>query len=258
MLKRPVPGARRMSIGLAVAAVVVAGAGYAVWATRPATKVIVGKDTAATAGVASAGDAASRPFAPDIELYMLDRPVREVALEAAERAGIRVLNPQALAEKPVTVNFRRISAETLMKIAADESDLVASFDGNGNVTFLPPTEAAAADRRVTLADSRAQVDIRSRQLAPPKYPADAAAARTTGKVVVIVDVAADGSVSDARVEKSEPAGVFDQATLEAVKKWTFQPALEDGRPVAGRVRVPVTFEMDKPAAASTGGAGSQA
>src|SRR3546814_1918915 len=65
--------------------------------------------------------------------------------------------------------------------------------------------------------------------APPKYPADAVAARTTGKVVVIVDVAADGSVSDARVEKSEPAGVFDQVTLEAVKKWTFQPALKDGK-----------------------------
>src|SRR3546814_1945739 len=86
------------------------------------------------------------------------------------------------------------------------------------------------------ADTTAHVEIQSRMTAPPKYPADAVAARTTGKVVVIVDVAADGSVSDARVEKSEPAGVFDQVTLEAVKKWTFQPALKDGKPVAGRVR----------------------
>src|SRR3546814_11256288 len=81
--------------------------------------------------------------------------------------------------------------------------------------------------------------------APPKYPADAVAARTTGKVVVIVDVAADGSVSDARVEKSEPAGVFDQVTLEAVTTWTFQPPLKDGQPVAGRVRVRVTLSMDR-------------
>src|SRR3546814_5968178 len=97
------------------------------------------------------------------------------------------------------------------------------------------------------ADVPAHVEIQSRMTAPPKYPADAVAARTTGKVVVIVDVAADGSVSDARVEKYEPAGVFDQVTLGAVQKWTFQPALKDGKPVAGRVRVPVTFKMDKPA-----------
>lgn len=236
MLKRPVPGPRRIFAGLAIAAVVVAGASYAVWATRPANKVIVGE------GVASQADSASM-----IALSMLDRPVREVALEAAERAGIRVLNPQALAEKPVTMEFSTISVGTVMEIAAEESGLVASFDGDGNVSFLTVTEAIAQDRASTLADAGASVDVRSKNLAPPKYPAEAAAARITGRVVVIVNVAADGSVSDARVEKSQPAGVFDQATLDAVRQWKFEPAIKDGRPVAGRVRVPVDFAMDEPA-----------
>jgi TonB family protein len=105
----------------------------------------------------------------------------------------------------------------------------------------------------TPADSAARVEIQSRVTTPPKYPADAAASKTTGKVVLIIDVAADGSVADARVEKSEPAGVFDQATLEAVQRWKFEPATENGKPVAGRIRVPVTFEMDKPASAPAGG-----
>src|SRR5690606_35841055 len=117
MLKRPVPGARRVSIGLAVAAVVVAGAAYLVWATRPASKVIVGDDVAAATAASRADDAASRPVAPEIELFAVERPVREVALEAAERAGIRVLNPQALAEKPVTMEFRAVGVETVMKLA---------------------------------------------------------------------------------------------------------------------------------------------
>lgn len=92
-------------------------------------------------------------------------------------------------------------------------------------------------------DGNASVDIRSKSAAPPKYPADAVAKRITGKVVLVIDVAADGSVTNARVEKSEPAGVFDQVTLDAVKSWTFEPAVKEGKPVAGRVRVPVTFDI---------------
>src|SRR3546814_15159536 len=86
------------------------------------------------------------------------------------------------------------------------------------------------------ADTTAPVEIQSRMTAPPKYPADAVAARTTGKVVVIVDVAADGRVPAATVEKSEPAGVIDQGPLEAEQKRTFQPAPRTGNTVAGRVR----------------------
>ena len=97
------------------------------------------------------------------------------------------------------------------------------------------------------------MEIQSKTTTPPKYPAGAAASKTTGKVVMLIDVAADGSVADARVERSEPAGVFDQATLDAVKGWKFEPAMENGKPVAGRIRVPVTFEMDKPAGAPAGG-----
>lgn len=252
MLKRPVPGTRRVSIGLVVAAVVVAGAAYVVWATRPASKVIVGEEVATAAVTGHADDVASRPFAPEIELSVLERPVREVALEAARRAGIRVLNPQALAEKPVTMHFSRVGVDTVMELAAEESGLVASFDGDGNVSFLTATEAIARDRATTLADAGASIDIRSKKLAPPKYPADAVAAKITGRVVVIVDVAADGSVSDVRVEEARPAGVFEQVTLEAVRKWTFEPAIKDGRPVAGRVRVPVDFAMDEPASVPVG------
>jgi TonB family protein len=88
----------------------------------------------------------------------------------------------------------------------------------------------------------AQADVAANLLAPPKYPADAVASKISGKVVLLVDVAADGSVADAQVEKSEPAGVFDQAALDAAKDWKFKPTMKDGKAVAGRVRVPVNFD----------------
>jgi TonB family protein len=61
--------------------------------------------------------------------------------------------------------------------------------------------------------------------------------------MLIVDVAADGSVSNVSVEKSEPQDVFDAVSLEAAKQWKFNPGMKDGKPVAGRVRVPITFEV---------------
>ena len=115
-------------------------------------------------------------------------------------------------------------------------DLVADNQPMREVARLAPNSKADAGK------APAQADVAGNQLAPPKYPADAVANKVSGKVVLLVDVAADGSVADAKVEKSEPAGVFDQAALDAAKDWTFKPAMKDGKPVAGRVRVPVTFD----------------
>src|SRR3546814_20854917 len=115
-----------------------------------------------------------------------------------------------------------------MRISDCSSDVCSS-------DLAAPRPQARPDTPRT--DAPAHVEIQSRMTSPPKYPADAVAARTTGKVVVIVDVAADGSVYAARVEKSEPAGVFAHATLEAVNKWTFQTAPKHGNPLPGRLSV---------------------
>ncbi len=86
--------------------------------------------------------------------------------------------------------------------------------------------------------------VRSLALPVPSYPQDAIAEKIEGMVVLVVDVAVDGSVSHAVVERAEPAGVFDAAALGAVSQWKFAPAMEDGKAVAGKVRVPVEFHLD--------------
>ncbi|MCE7033543.1 TonB family protein [Lysobacter sp. GX 14042] len=94
--------------------------------------------------------------------------------------------------------------------------------------------------------AHASVDSDTRMQNPPKYPAEAVEQRIEGRVVLLVDVDARGRTQSVVVESAYPEGVFEAATLEAARNWTFNPAMKDGRPVAGRVRVPVDFAMDPP------------
>ena len=78
---------------------------------------------------------------------------------------------------------------------------------------------------------------RSPETNPPKYPRELAKRSISGNVVLLVDVDAEGNPTAVEVDDSVPAGAFDAVAIEAAWKWKFQPALENGRPVADRRRV---------------------
>lgn len=77
---------------------------------------------------------------------------------------------------------------------------------------------------------------------PPVYPAELSRRGVGGTVHLWVDVAANGSVTGAKIEASSGNGELDAAALDAVGNWRFRPALKDGKAVAGQVRVPVMFQ----------------
>ncbi|MGY0558938.1 MULTISPECIES: TonB family protein [unclassified Lysobacter] len=85
------------------------------------------------------------------------------------------------------------------------------------------------------------------EMARPSYPAEAATQGIGGKVNLVINVDAQGLPADIQVESAEPAGVFDQAAVDAARNWRFEPKIENGKPVASRIRVPVEFDPDRPA-----------
>ncbi len=87
---------------------------------------------------------------------------------------------------------------------------------------------------------------------PPPYPEQALKQGLDGMVMLLIAVGADGKPTAVQVEHSEPAGVFDAAAVNAAKQWTFMPERKHGKPVAGRVRVPITFKAPKTPAPSQG------
>jgi TonB family protein len=61
-------------------------------------------------------------------------------------------------------------------------------------------------------------------------------------VLVRVIVAEDGTIKDAHIIRGVRDDL-DQAALEAVKVWLFEPAHKDGKPVAVWSQIEVTFRQ---------------
>lgn len=78
----------------------------------------------------------------------------------------------------------------------------------------------------------------------PKYPPQALRSGVEGSVSVRVEVDATGVPTDVKVvERSgERSRDLDRAVTDAVRRWRFEPAMKDGKAVAGAVVVPVEFK----------------
>jgi TonB family protein len=82
--------------------------------------------------------------------------------------------------------------------------------------------------------------IRSRTV-DPLYPPTAEAAGIQGVVILELHIDVDGAVSNARILRSIP--LLDQAALDAVRQWRYQPTLLNGVPVPVILTATVNFTL---------------
>lgn len=76
---------------------------------------------------------------------------------------------------------------------------------------------------------------------PPDYPAELACDGVGGHVGLLMKIGTDGTPKNIRVEDGSGYAALDQAAIEAVKHWRFQPATRRGEAMETDLRVPVTF-----------------
>ena len=72
----------------------------------------------------------------------------------------------------------------------------------------------------------------------PAYPARALDAEKEGVVHLMLSIAPDGRVADAKVMRAEPKGWFEHAAQDGVKRWRYAPS-EYG----GTTEVDVEFKL---------------
>ena len=80
------------------------------------------------------------------------------------------------------------------------------------------------------------------QRVAPGYPELAREKRVQGKVVLRALVCEHGRVVKAYPLESIP--LLDDAAMEALRQWSFQPAVLDGQPVAAWTDVPMQFTLN--------------
>ena len=126
------------------------------------------------------------------------------------------------------------------KIDIDRSTSIAPEDKD--LDDIP--DADLGDRTID-AEVEVQVDQEPRVLrkVDPKYPEAARRANREAVVTVEFTVDVDGKATDIKV--TEPKGFgFDEAAIEAIKRWRFTPAKKDGESVPMRVRQRIRFNLD--------------
>jgi protein TonB len=79
----------------------------------------------------------------------------------------------------------------------------------------------------------------------PDYPVEARRLRQQGVVLLEVEVSAEGRATGVRVLRSSGFSALDQAAMEAVRRWIFEPARNASLPVPSRVDLPVRFSISE-------------
>lgn len=107
---------------------------------------------------------------------------------------------------------------------------------NASVASIPPSAAAGA-RITTPARPRGGYQVR------PSYPMAAREAGAQGTTLLRIHIEADGRVGEVHVQESAGHLALDQAAVDAVVRWRFEPARSGSDAVAIWVLIPVEFQL---------------
>jgi TonB family protein len=120
--------------------------------------------------------------------------------------------------------------------AAEVSDLSAKIM---SLRIVRPPPVDAAPKVIPESQMRRTFFI------APSYPARALERETQGWVDLEFTVAKDGTTRDLIVIEAQPAGVFDRAATDAVKRWRYEPKVVSGTIVEQRVQTRLRFRLEQ-------------
>ncbi len=99
----------------------------------------------------------------------------------------------------------------------------------GDMTFAIDVDVEVGGTNIAIAASDSDVVPIVR--VNPQYPLRASERGIEGWVEVEFTISKLGTVKEPRVLNSHPSSIFDRAALKAIKKWKYNPKIEDGEPM---------------------------
>ena len=183
-----------------------------------------------------AGQAGGTAEAPPIEVELVQQP------DAAQ--GAPAVAPEAEAA----------SVPRAQQPAPPKADTAPLPAGNP----APASETAAAVNLGDAEEARDGMDVTGRGVIPPSpdsafrnqpppYPAEAARQHAQGTVRLLIHVSAQGRPQEVVIANSSGAESLDRAARNAVRRWRFTPAQNQGTPVPFDYSLDIRFILgDKP------------
>lgn len=167
-------------------------------------------------------------------LARLNASIAERQATAAQRA--QQLSAEEEARRQKEMEERRLAEQkkqqeeaarrlaTQERLAADRAAAdKAAAERAATADKVAAERRAATERRGAAATAAATPSLRPISMPAPKYPMEALRAGTSGSVLVEYTVGTDGTVTAARVVRSNPTRIFDREAVNAVRRWRFQP-----------------------------------
>lgn len=139
----------------------------------------------------------------------------------------------------------RRSAHRAMLLLVSGILIVAATAFAHNAQDNPAGNSAVPDDETIYTPGRNGVTIpRAIKQTPPEYSDEARRKKLEGTVLLSLVVTANGDTTDIKVTRALGSGL-DEKALEAVSQWKFEPATKDGKPVAVKIAVEVSFHLYK-------------
>jgi TonB family protein len=102
--------------------------------------------------------------------------------------------------------------------------------------------AAGSEAALTYTKPRFGTPPRIESKIEPQYSADARIAKYQGAVVARVEIGSDGFVHSISIQRGLGLGL-DEKAAEAIVRWKFKPAEQNGKPVAVQAVIEVNFRL---------------
>ena len=167
-----------------------------------------------------------------------DKVLRKIEVKAQEKK--EEVKPESLPSLSQTL------LPPAPSLGGDLKSLSAGLvsEGNGGSGGMNITQGEAQATKLIESTEGQSRSARAIEVVSPTYPQSAQARGIEGWVILEVLISERGEVVEAKVLSAEPQGLFEQVAIEAIKKWTFESGLQEGKAVTSRIKQKVNFELN--------------
>jgi len=208
---------RRLSFGIVGA--LLAHALILVWFSLPASQTIISADTFS---------------APTNVSIRFIKPVKEPLKPVSEVVKVEPVKKKPVLKKVAKAVLQEPPPETLNKIEP------AAAPPQIYQPTPQPVEISQPAPNVIPVVSGASLKGRRVQ---PEYPKRSLRMRQEGVIWLHVLISDTGARQDIKLHKPSQYALLNQAAIKAVKRWTFDPNIVNGRAVQSWVEIPIEFKI---------------